>query len=127
MRELVWSLNDDQPRFRHQKWRSIFDEQVKGNPLTLHFSDPLFSLPIGETAVEYETWLSKNDIWKRIRTLSQIAILEGAELEKVQNIFFDAINDQGTSIDDQGRVALHGRTVLAWTSSIPAEPLKSVD
>ena len=125
MREVVWSLNDDQPRFRHQQWRSVFDEQAKTNPLTLHLADPLFGLPIGEAAVEYETWLSKNEIWKRLRTLSQIAILEGSDLEKVQNSFFDAIDGQGNSTDGQGRFALHGQTVLAWTSRIPSEPLKS--
>lgn len=125
MRDLVWLFEDDQPRFRHEKWRSVFDEQAKGDPLTLHFADPLFGLPIGETAVEYETWLSKDDIWKRLRTLSQVAVLEGVELEKVQNMFSDAIDGEGNSVDEQGRVALHGRTILAWTSRIPAGPLES--
>lgn len=125
MRDVIWSFDDNQPRFRHDKWRAIFDEQAKSNPLTLHFADPLFSLPIGETSMEYATPLSKTDIWKRLRTLSQIAILEGTELDKVQKTFFDAVDGDDTTSDKDGRVLVRGRTVLAWTSRIPAEPMKS--
>lgn len=127
MRDVIWSFDDDQPRFRHQKWKNIFDEQAASNPLTLHLADPLFSLPIGETSLEYETPLWKDDVWKRLRTLSQLAILEGRELEQVKKTFSDAIDGPDTVSDDTGRVVLHGRTWLAWTSRIPGEPMKSTD
>ncbi|KAI1612300.1 S-adenosyl-L-methionine-dependent methyltransferase [Exophiala viscosa] len=125
MRDVVWTFDDNQPRFRHEKWREVFDEQNRSNPLTLHFADPLFGLPVGERSVDFETWLSKDDVWARLRTLSQIAVLEGDELEKVKKMFFDSVNSPDTETDEHGRVAVHGRTVFFWTSKIPAEPLKS--
>ena len=125
MRDLIWTFDDGLPRFRHMKWKTVFDEQNSSNPLTMHFANPLFGLPIGEGTVDFETWLSKDEVWKRYRTLSQIAILEGEELERVKNEFFDAINAEGTVVDEHGRVAVHGRTLFAWTSRIPGEPLQS--
>jgi hypothetical protein len=124
-RDLIWTFDDDNPRFRHEKWKAIFDEQAAGNPLTLHFSDPLFSLPIGEGSVAFENWLSKEDIWKRLRTLSQLVVLEGDGLERVSNEYLDAINAEDTVTDEDGRVAVHGRTFFAWSTKIPPEPLKS--
>ena len=125
MRDLIWTFDDDLPRFRHEKWKQVFDEQNASNPLTLHFANPIFGLPIGETTIDFETRLSKDDIWKRFRTLSQIAILQGDELERVKTEFFEAINADETEVDEQGRVAVHGRTFLAWASRIPGEPLRS--
>ena len=125
MRDLIWTFEDDQPRFRHEKWKKVFDDQNSGNPLTLHFADPLFSLPIGEGSVEFENWLSKEDIWRRFRTLSQIAVLEGEELDRVRKQFLDAIDAEDTVSDESGKVAVHGRTFFAWATRIPSEPLKS--
>jgi hypothetical protein len=125
MRDVVWSFNDNQPRFRHEKWKQIFDKQNASDPISLHFADPIFSLPIGEASVEFETWLSKDLIWKRLRTLSQFAILEGDELKKREAEFFEAINSGDTPVDKDGNVAIHGRTFFAWTSRIPEAPLKS--
>jgi hypothetical protein len=127
MRDMIWSLEDDQPRFRHQQWKKVFDEQNASNPLTLHFADPIFSLPIGETSIEYETPLSKDDLWKRLRTLSQLAIMQGGDLERAQKTFFDAVNGTETVTDESGKVVVHGRTVLAWATRIPSEPIQAAD
>ncbi|ETI26992.1 hypothetical protein G647_10091 [Cladophialophora carrionii CBS 160.54] len=125
VKEIVWTFADDSPRFRHEKWRQVFDDQNASNPLSLHFADPLFGLPLGEGSVEFTTWLPKEDIWGRLRTLSQLAVLEGEELEKVRRRFEEGLESDGTQVDDAGRIAVHGRTVFFWTSKIPAEPLKS--
>jgi hypothetical protein len=125
MREVVWTFEDNQPRFRHEKWKQIFDEQNASNPISMHFADPIFSLPIGEASVEFQNSLPKDVIWKRIRTLSQFAILEGDELGKREAEFFEAINSSDTSVDKDGNVAVHGRTFFAWTSRIPDVPLRS--
>ena len=125
IRDLTWSFDDHMPRFRHEKWRQVFEDQNQTSLFSLTTRDTLFGLPLGETTVSFETWLSKEDIWKRYRTLSQIAILQGEELQKVQKTFWDAIDSKDTGTDDQGRVAVHGRTFLAWTSKIPGEPLRS--
>lgn len=122
VRDITWSFDDNQPRFRHEKWRAVFDEQSKSNPLTLHLADPMFSLPLGEDSVPFETWLSKEDMWSRYRTLSQVAILEGDELDRVRKKFFEAID---TAEDKDGKVAVHGRTFFAWSSRVPGEPLRS--
>lgn len=82
----------------------------------------MFSLPLGEDSVPFETWLSKEDTWNRYRTLSQIAVLDEQELERVQKEFFKAID---TAEMKDGKVAVHGRTFYAWTSRIPGEPLRS--
>jgi len=125
MRDVTWTFDDNLPRFRHQRWKDVFDEQNRSDPLRLQFADPMFGLPIGESSVNFETWLSKEDVWKRYRTLSQIAVLSGEELEKVKKTLFDALNSEETQTDEQGRVAVHGKTFFAWTSRIPGEPLKS--
>jgi hypothetical protein len=125
MRDVVWSLDDNQPRFRHQKWKDVFDEQNRSNPLTLHFADPLFSLPVGDLLLEYETRLSRDDVWKRLRTLSQIAVMEGDQLQQTEKTFLDATEDKSNPVGEDGLIALHGKTQLAWTSRIPDVPLRS--
>jgi len=125
MRDVILTFDDETPRFRHEKWRKVFDDQAQSNPLTLHLADPLFGLPLGEASVEFVTWLSKDAIWSRLRTLSQLAVLEGEELNKIEKTFWDSINSEDTETDESGRVPVHGRTVFFWTSRIPSEPLKS--
>jgi hypothetical protein len=89
IRDLTWTLDDDLPRYRHEKWRHCFDDQLASTPLSLTSVDPLFSMPLGENSVKFETWLRRDDLWKRYRTLSQIAVLEGRKLE---------VGDQNQSI-----------------------------
>jgi hypothetical protein len=72
----------------------------------------MFSLPLGEDSVPFETWLSKEAMWSRYRTLSQVATLEGDELDQVRKKFFEAID---TADEKDGKVAVHGRTFFAWT------------
>lgn len=125
VRDLTWTFDDDMPRFRHEKWRQVFDEQSPKNPFKLTTTMVMFGLPLGERSIKFETWLPKEDVWKRYRTISHIAILEGSKLERVQKTFWDAIDAKDTRTDEQGRVAVHGHTFFAWTSKIPAEPLRS--
>jgi len=127
VRDLTWTFDDNKLRYRHEQWRGVFDDQLKSNPLSIHAADPLFSMPLGESSVPFETWLSKEDIWKRYRTISHIAVLEGEELERTRKVFFDALEAKDVETDEHGRVAVHGHTVFAWTTSIPGEPLKSDD
>lgn len=82
MQDFIWSLDDDQPRYRHEKWRTVFDEQIKSNPLSLTTSaNPLFALPLAENKEEWDVWLPKEQIWERLNTLSQISVLEDQEKE----------------------------------------------
>lgn len=82
LRDLIWTFDDERPRFRHERWRQVFDRQTKSTPIfTTKAANPLFSLPIGEEQIPFTVSLSKEDLWKRWRTLSQIAILDGDDLE----------------------------------------------
>jgi len=125
MRDVIWNLDDGHSRFRDMRWKDVFDEQNKSSLLSIFSADPLFGLPIGEETFSFTSWLKKEDIWKRFNTYSQIANLDADRLAKVEKTFWNAINSPQTKLDDQGRVAVHGKTVIAWTSSIPDEPLKS--
>lgn len=83
--DLTWSLDDNEPRFRHQKWRQVFDDQSKSTPLSLIIAnDQYFALPLGEHTEPFETWLSKDKVWERYNTISHIALLEGEEREVSQ-------------------------------------------
>lgn len=82
LQDFIWSFPFDKPRFRHGQWREVFENQIKSNPLSITTSaDPLFSLPLGEDQIKWTVWLSRDGVWKRFRTLSQVAMLEGEELE----------------------------------------------
>lgn len=49
-------------------------------------SNSLFSLPLGEDNVKWTVWLEKEELWKRLRTLSHVAVLEGEKLEVSKNL-----------------------------------------
>lgn len=141
LHEVIWSRDDDQPRFRHEKWRSVFDEQLQSNPISITTTaNPLFALPLGEHVHEWQIWLSKEAVWDRFNTLSQIAILEGEErevsgmstschtesrfnllLQRVYKIYSDAINAPDVETNDKGEIAIHGRTFSVWTTKIPQD------
>jgi hypothetical protein len=118
VRDLTWTFDDHKPRYRHEEWKQVFDDQLKNNPAEL-----LFSMPLGEESVPFEIQLSKEDVWKRYRTISHIAVLEGEKLEVTRKAFFKALDDAQT--DEHGRVAVHGHTVFAWAARIPSEPPRS--
>jgi len=122
MQDFVWAQDDSQPRFRHEKWRQVFDEQLGTGPLSLIVaSDQFFALPLGEFVEKWTIWLPKDKVWDRLTTLSQIAVLDEGETEEVRKLFYDALEAEDTMIDDQGRIAVHGMTQCAWTSKIPTE------
>jgi len=125
MWKVMHELQDDQPRFRDQQWKKVFDEQGSSNPFSLQASDTLFGLPVGEESFDFVRWSSKENLWKTFQTYSQIANLDTDQLARVEKTFWEAINSPQTELDDQGRVAIHGKTVIAWASTIPDGPLKS--
>lgn len=80
LKEITWASGDDHPRFRHEKWRQVFEKQVESTPLTIQAADPLFSLPLGEESVKFTYWLSREAILNRYHSQSQFAVLEGEQL-----------------------------------------------
>jgi len=82
IQDLTWTFDDNEPRFRHEQWRKVFDDQIKTTPLSLIMAaDPMFALPLGEHHERWEVRMSKEKLWERYNTLSQVAIQEGEALE----------------------------------------------
>lgn len=88
LNSLMWSLDDDKPRFRHEKWRQIFDNaQLKLYPTPVATpANSFFSLPLGQSEEKWTVWLSQENIWSRYSTISHVAVLQGDEL-KVSLVF----------------------------------------
>lgn len=82
VQDLTWTFDDKEPRFRHQRWRQVFDDQSKATPLSLIIAnEQFFALPLGEHLEPFEVWLPKEKVWERYNTISHISILEGEERE----------------------------------------------
>ncbi|KAI9818182.1 MAG: hypothetical protein M1827_000807 [Pycnora praestabilis] len=118
IKAITWSFDDAHPRFRHEKWRGVFEAQLKTTPLTIQTADPQFSLPLGEDSVKFTVWLSREAVWERYSTLSQIAVLEGEERERVRREVFEAMEGLDVETNEKGEVALHGVTFWAWTTRV---------
>jgi hypothetical protein len=93
----------------------VFESQVKSNPLTITVAaDPLFSLPLGEEEIKWTVWLSRENVWKRFRTLGQVAVLEGEALE-VSRVFSLSPADGGLL----GRLRWRFRVVCRGGDKLP--------
>jgi hypothetical protein len=123
MKDIVMSFDDGEPRFRHQKWKDVFEAQQDITPLqtlanTFTHKHSQFSLPLGEETVKWTVWLTEEGVWERYLTLSQIAVLKGAERENVKRQVFEAVKGDDVETNENGQVALHGVTYFAWTSRV---------
>ncbi|KAM0330024.1 hypothetical protein ACHAQA_004194 [Verticillium albo-atrum] len=131
LNELVHSLDGDgQARFRNNTWRACFEQQLP-NPFKTVASyaipgfaradddkAPYFSVPIGEDTVPFTVWLTPEALWKRLATLSQVAVLEGEGLERFRAQLADILEEKSVERNEKGEVALHGKTFFAWTSRL---------
>ncbi|KAK4888129.1 hypothetical protein LTR27_012935 [Elasticomyces elasticus] len=122
VRDLTWTFQDNEARFRHEQWRKVFENQSKSTPLSLIIaSDQLFALPLGEHLEQFEVRLTKDQIWERYATISHIAVLEGDERERTYKTVMDALNSPDVDVDQDGKVAVHGKTFIVWSSKIPED------
>ncbi|KAI5202183.1 hypothetical protein AUEXF2481DRAFT_430641 [Aureobasidium subglaciale EXF-2481] len=127
IQDLIHTFDDKQPRFRHEKWRSVFDSQLSSNPFTITASaEPLFALPLAENVEEWSVWLFEDALWERLSTLSQIAVLQGEERAKVKKVFEEALKGEDVERNEKGEVKLHGMTVAVWTTKIPQKGAESL-
>lgn len=81
IKDITWLFDDGNPRFRHERWRDVFEKQLVNTPSGTAVTNQLFSLPLGEDSVSFTIWHSEQAIWKRYCTLSQLAVLGEKELE----------------------------------------------
>lgn len=121
---LSLSGNDNNKRFRDMAWQDVFTNQVKTNPLqalqaTVTQRDmPKFSVPLGEDSVEWTHWLSEEGLWKRINTLSHVALLHGDEKARGERVFREAMAMADVQRNEVGEVECYGRTYFAWTDRL---------
>ncbi|KAI0483374.1 methyltransferase [Xylariaceae sp. FL0804] len=123
LNDFVLSLDDGQARFRHLKWKEVFENQTSGNPVqkiknTLTEGLPWFSLPLGEQKVSWTVWLGEEALWSRFNTLSQIAVMEGDEREAAVKLFKDVLKGDDVERNEKGEIAVHGVTYFVWTDRI---------
>jgi hypothetical protein len=123
MKDIIWSLDDGEPRFRHQRWKDVFEAQQDTTPVqtlvdTFTHRLPQFSLPLREELVKWTVWLTEQSVWERYLTLSQIAVLKGAKREDVKSKVFEALKGDDVERNENGQVALHGVTYFASTSRV---------
>jgi SAM-dependent methyltransferase len=113
LRRLLFALDAQSPadtpalRFRNETWRRVFAPGSGG-------ADRFFA-PLREEEFAWTTHVDADGLWARFRTLSQIAALDGAELADAKKLFDEAIAGPGTERDAQGRIAVRGITLIAWT------------
>ncbi|KAF2156768.1 methyltransferase [Myriangium duriaei CBS 260.36] len=120
MQDFIWTLDDNQPRFRHEQWRKVFDEQLQSGPISIiTASTPIFALPLGNHEERWEVWLTKDRIWERLNTLSQISVLQGKDKENAIRLFHDSIDKDKVQPNEKGEYAIHGATYSSWTTKIP--------
>lgn len=123
MKDIVESLEDGKPRFRHIKWKQVFEKQQDTTPLealkdTFTHNMPLFSLPLGEETIKWTIWLSEEALWNRYTTLSQIANTQGEKREEIRKKVVEALKGGDVERNENGEVAMHGITYFAWTSRV---------
>ncbi|KAL1963769.1 hypothetical protein VTN77DRAFT_7835 [Rasamsonia byssochlamydoides] len=106
LKDIVFDFEDNHPRFRHDVWRAVFDEE----------DQRLFSKPLTESLL-LTVFLPKTTLWDRFCTLSQFALLQGIELQNVKDRFDAALQGEDVEVNEAGEVALHGKTYLAWTEA----------
>ena len=63
-----------------------FELLLETTPFSIHATDPLINLPIGEDSIEFTHRLTPDALWDRYSTLSQFSIMKGEELEVVTGI-----------------------------------------
>ena len=123
LKDIIYSIEDGHSRFRHLQWKQVFEKQQDTTPLqtlkdTFTHHLPQFSLPIGEERVKWTVWLSDDGVWDRYTTLSQIANLDEVKREEIRKKVFEALKGGDVERNEQGEVAIHGVTYLAWTSRV---------
>jgi hypothetical protein len=120
----------EQTRWRHQRWREVFraggnssasrpDGSQEDEGSGRRQGQTLFDPRLGETTIEWApVFLSREELWQRVRTLSCVNMLRGAEMEAMERLFGKAVEGDDVERDGEGRIAVHGVTMLAWTGKV---------
>lgn len=71
VKELIWETDDSHARFRHDQWRKVFTED----------GQDYFAAPLQERLIPFTYYMTKEDIYGRLLTYSQFAVLQGDDLQ----------------------------------------------
>lgn len=104
------AVRDGNKRFRDMEWQDVFTRQ--DGP------ERRFSVPLGEESLTWTHWLDEEALWRRINTLSHVALLEGHGREEGERVFREAMGMDDVVRNERGEVECHGRTYLAWTDRL---------
>jgi hypothetical protein len=123
LKDIIAENEDGHNRFRHMKWKDVFENQQDSTPLqtlrdTFTHNLPNFSLPLGEETIKWTTWLPDEVIWLRFSTLSHIANLYETKREEIRRKILDALKGDDVERNEKGEIAMHVVTYMAWTSRI---------
>lgn len=92
------------------EWQDVFTRQ--DGP------ERRFSVPLGEESLAWTHWLDEEALWRRINTLSHVALLEGRDRGEGERVFREAMGMDDVVRNERGQVECHGRTYLAWTDRL---------
>lgn len=112
MKQLILALPPDGTnRFRDDKWPEVFERQSRD-------PEPYFTTPISQETIPFTVWRTKELLWDRIQTLSQIAVLQGADKEAFKASFEEIMTDRDQVWNEKGEVEFHGFTTYGWTTRL---------
>lgn len=116
LNELILALPaDGPPRFRDDKWREVFERQAAERDEEKR----LVSTPIAEERLPFAVWRTRELLWDRVNTLSQVYMLErGGPREAFRARFDEILDGADGSWNDEGEIEFHGTTVYAWTTRL---------
>lgn len=63
-------------------------------------------------------FLPREELWRRLLTLSCVNVLAGEDLVEMERVFGEAVGRGDVLRDGEGRIAVHGVTVMAWTAKL---------
>ncbi len=105
LRDIIWGLDDGQPRFKSERWQSVFTERD---------AEKLFHLPLGLQTWKADQRMSTSELESRIFTycMLQNATPEKRESykQRIQRILQDAVDGK-----KGGGLTMHSSVVAAWT------------
>ena len=73
--DIIWSLDDGQPRFKSERWQAVFHQPV---------DKYLFKPPVTTTVLREENWIAPEDFWHRIATY---CMLRNSHIERKRGPF----------------------------------------
>ncbi|RPB18842.1 methyltransferase [Terfezia boudieri ATCC MYA-4762] len=115
LRNVLLTFNDGYPRYRDNVWRRVFDGVEARKMFSTSSSG---EKTIEEKIFPVTVYLSKEDLWKRIGTLSYVRGLDKKEglIEKFRKTFDEILNkDKSVIKNNKGEIEMHHIVHVAWT------------